>query len=256
VRLLEIWTAKARLRAAGQSADGRSDDDLAGQGRKLLVGTAESVEGLKVFGEAMENSRRTVVILKPREAYHAYRQMLHFYAVRNLLGFMQSHPQATLSSMQRSLASEKGRERHWVNLGGQLTRASDVDHLRADIRSGRLASWPAIHQAYDELWAAYLLEKQQHAYACLLELLGTGELTPRLWQCAIEEVVCTQEYVEKQVYQTRAKDYHNPFRQTTFRNAEEMQAVFGILDENSFVKLICNETVAMRELVEAVRRRG
>ena len=256
MRLLEIWTAKARLRVAGQSGDGRSDDDLAGQGRALLMGTAESVEGLEVLGEAMENSGRKVVILKPREAYHAYRQMLHFYAVRNLLGFVQSDPQATLSSMQRALASEKGRERHWVNLGGQLARASDVARLRADIRSGRLASWPAIHRAYDELWAAYPLEKQRHAYACLLGLLGAGELTPQLWQHALEEAVRTQEYVEEQVYQTRAKDYYNPFRQTTFRNAEEMQAVFGPLDQNSFVKLTRKETVAMRELVEAVRRRG
>jgi hypothetical protein len=62
--------------------------------------------------------------------------------------------------------------------------------------------------------------------------------------------------VEEQVYQTRAKDYHSPFRQITFRNAEEMHAVFGTLDQNSFVRLTRKETIAMRQLAEAVRRRG
>jgi hypothetical protein len=256
MRLLEIWTAKAHLRAAGRSADGRGDDDLAGQGRELLLGPAESVARLEVLGEVMENSRRNVVILKPREAYHAYRQMLHFYAMRNLLAFIESDAQATLRSMQQTLATAKGRQRHWVNLGGQLTPANDVDRLRADIRSGRLATWSAIHQAYDELWAAYPLEKQRHAYACLLDVLGTRELTPQLWHAALEQAVRTQEYVEEQVYQTRAKDYSNPFRQTTFRNAAEMQAVFGPLEQNSFVKQTRKETAALRELVDTVRRRG
>jgi len=256
MRLLELWTAKARLQAGGQSPDGLTDDALAAQGRESLLGAADGIAGLEVFGEGMENSRRNVVILKPREAYHAYRQMLHFYAVRTLLAFMESDPQATLHSMERSLTSEGERIRQWVNLGGQLVPAADVDRLREEVRSGRLSSWPAIHQAYDGLWAAYPLEKQRHAYACLLELLGASELTPQSWQHAIEEAVRTQEYVEEQVYRTRAKDYENRFRQTTFRNAGEMRAVFGDLDQNSFVRLTRKETAALRELAEAVCRRG
>jgi len=256
MRLLELWTAKARLQAGGQSPDDLPDGALAAQGRELLMAPPDGIAGLNVLGEAMENSRRKVVIRKPREAYHAYRQMLHFYAVRSLLGFMESDPQATLRSMQRSLASEGERIRQWVNLGGQLVPAGDVDRLRAEIRSGRLSSWPAIHQAYDDLWLAYPLQKQRHAYACLLEVLGVGELTPPLWHGAIDEAVRIQEYVEEQVYRSRVKDYKNPFRQTTFRNAEEMRAVFGDLDQNSFVRLTRKETAALRELAESVRRRG
>ena len=269
MRLLEQWTAKAHLRAAGQSSDDRDDAALADLGRQLLLGPAESTAGLEILGESMENSRRKVVVLKARQGYHAYRQMLQYYAARNLLDFMQRHPQATLASMREALAepAHKGRaaknssdpflrEKLWVNLGGQLARGSDVDGLRNDIRTGRLGSWPAIHQAYNELWAAYPLQKQRHAFACLLELLGAEELTPPLWNCLLDEAVATQQYVEKQVYETRAKDYRNPFRQITVRNAAEMQAVFGNLDQNSFVKLTRKETAAMQALVETVRRRG
>jgi hypothetical protein len=251
--LLEMWTAKASLRAVGNAAGGRSDEELASLGRQLLLGPAEETAGLEILGENMENSSRKVVIRKVRQAYHAYRQMIHYYAVRNLLEFIKADPQITLDAMHRALAGP--REKEWGNLGGQLMRTRDIDQLRADINAGRYDSWSAIHQTYDERWAAYPREKQQHAYACLLELLGSGELTAQLWNRALDELVCTQQYVEEQVYQTRAKDYRNPFRQTTFRNAEEMRAVFGNLDKNSFVKLTRKETAAMREQVEAARQR-
>ena len=81
---------------------------------------------MEVLGENMENSRRKVVIRKVREGYHAYRQMLHYYAVKNLLDYMAANPAATLDSMAEQLAGP--RERNWVNLGGQLVprpRSSD-----------------------------------------------------------------------------------------------------------------------------------
>lgn len=256
LRLLEIGTAGAHRRAAGQPAEACSADELARRGRDLLLGPAEAVAGLEVLGEAMENSSRKVVILKPRAAYHAYRQMLRFYAMRGMLAFLREHPHATLRAMQESLATGEERKRHWVNLGGQLVPEGDVDRLRAAIRSGRLATWTAIHEAYDALWANYPLEKQRHGYACLLELLGTRELTPQLWRQELDELVRTQEYVAEQIYQTRAKDYSNPFRQTTFRNAAEMEAVYGPLEQNGFVKQTRAETAALRDQVEAIRHRG
>ena len=44
------------------------------------------------------------------------------------------------------------------------------------------------------------------------------------------------------MYRTRKKDYENPFRQATYRNAEEMTAAIGTLEENSFVRQIRSET--------------
>ena len=43
----------------------------------------------------MEYSRRKVVILKARQAYHAYREMLHYYAVKNLLDYLEANPKPT-----------------------------------------------------------------------------------------------------------------------------------------------------------------
>jgi len=180
--------------------------------------------------------------------------MLQYYAVKNLLAYMEASPAAELEAMCDALAGR--REREWVNLGGQLTPAGDVEQLLADIKSGKLRSWGAIHEAYGALWQAYPFEKQRHAFACLLELLGVGRLTPELWRSALDEAVRTQEFIREQVYLTRKKDYDNPFRRTTFRDAEEMRAVVGTPEDNGFVKRVRQQTEAFRELVEAATQRG
>jgi hypothetical protein len=179
------------------------------------------------------------------------------------------------------------RERKWVNLGGQLAADPDVEALLAGIRAGQHHSWPQIHRAYDALWAAYPLQKQRHALATLLDLLGTespadrateplsrseesfadketarsareagvGQSLEAAWNAALDEAVRIQEYVRDQVFCTRQKDYTNRFRQTTFRNAAEMRAVVGTAEENSFVKQVRKETEEFKQLVESVKHR-
>jgi len=252
--LLEIWTAKAHLRRRGDALEGEAEDELAALGRELLLDGEDKTGGLEVLGENMENSRRKVVILKARGGYRAYRQMLQYYAVKNLLAYMKANPAANLKATCDALTGQ--REMDWVNLGGQLARAGAVDRLLGEIKSGKLGSWAEIHRAYDEVWQRYPLDKQHHAFACLRELLGVDRLPPDLWHSALDEAVRTQEFIREQVHLTRKKDYDNPFRRTTFRSAEEMRAVVGTPEDNGFVKQVREETQTFTGLVEAVKQRG
>ena len=254
MRLLEIWTAKARLRADGEAPDDRGDDELAEMGREVLTAEADRTDDLEVLGENMECSRRKVVIIKARWAYQAYREMLHYYAVRNLLAWMEADGEADLAAMCKTLRGR--RETNWVNVGGQLIPDGDLQDLLSGIKSGGLGDWGRIHEAYDALWRQYPSAKQRHAFATLLEILGADELTPSLWHDALEEAVRIQEYVAEQVYLTRKKDYDNPFRQATFAGAEEMEAVIGTPEDNSFVKQTREDTKAFRKVVAAGRKRG
>ena len=86
-RLLEIWTAKASLQKNGGSLNGQTEDELAATGRELLK-DKKNLSGLVVYGEKMEKSSRKAVILKPCEAYNAYGEMLIYYAVKNLMAYM------------------------------------------------------------------------------------------------------------------------------------------------------------------------
>lgn len=252
--LLEIWVAKADLRKRDIPEDNwPGEDKLAEAGKRLLSGSASGVNNLEVLGEHMENSRRKVLILKPYESYHAYGDMLFHYAMKNLLGYMSSKPKATFESMSEELQGERVRE--WVNLGGQLMTGADLDTLRSDIGKGQLKSWDAVHARYDHLWEKYHQDKQKHAFAILTFLKGEEKLTRSHWNEALKRAVSIQEYISDQVYLSRQKDYTNRFRMSTFRNAEEMSAALGTIDENSFIVQVRDETEELRKMVGKISGR-
>jgi len=252
-RLAE-WTAKAQLRAQGASPDGIAAGELVPAGHKLLAGPAEAVDALEVLAENVEKSSRKVLVHKPRAGYLAYRDMLLYYAMKNLLAYHAERPGATRASMCHELAGP--RQRTWVNLGGQLMSGDDLDRLKSDVKSGKLDTWPDIHAAYDQLWARYPLDKQRHALACLLAVLGADELTGELWARALDEAVRVQRYVRDQTYLSRKKDDDNPFRRMVYASDEQMKVVLGSAEDNSFVKQVRKETEDFERLVESVRARG
>jgi len=252
--LLETWAAKAALRERGQTADGMPAGELAALGRQLLASPPAEIDHLEVLAEATERSSRKVVVLRAGEGYLAYRDMLHYYAMKNLLDYLASDPRAGLSSMNQALAGPRCRE--WVNVGGQLARSDDLESLVLGIENGQYTSWDAIHGVFDAWWAKYPLDKQRHAYATLLELLGTESLSEGQWQAALDHAVEIQKYVAEATYRSRKKDHDDPFRRMTYETLEEMTAVLGSAEENSFVRMVNEETQRFIARVEEIRHRG
>jgi hypothetical protein len=253
-RLLEIWTAKASLRQKGTPGDLKDQNTLIKLGRELLAGKEEVVNSLEVLGENMENTKRKVQILKPYKAYNAFGDMLYYYAMKNLLEYMNSHPVADFSSMCKEL---KGvRQHEWVNLGGQIMQEKDLDKLRSDIGSGKLKTWDAIHDRYNKLWKKYPSDKQKHSFAILCELLETDSPTKAQWKEALKKAVDLQIYVCDQVYASRKKDYDNPFRRATFRNPDEMKAAIGTIDDNEFIVQVRKDTEDFKKFVKEITNRN
>jgi hypothetical protein len=253
-RLLEIWTAKARLIQQGKSIDTLNETDLIKLGKDLLSNNEVVVNKLEICGERLEKSKRKVVIIKTHRAYHAYADMLIYYAVKNLLEYMNSDNKITLDTMGKSLSSE--RKSNWTNLGGQLILTEDVDKLRNDIGKKKLKNWEDIHRRYDDLWKEYPHEKQKHAYVVLCDLFGTEKIDKGQWQKTLNKAINIQEFIRDQVYISRKKDYDNHFRQATFRNQEEMVATIGTIDDNSFIKQVREETDEFKKLVSKIAKRG
>ncbi len=248
-RLMEIWTA----RASSESKDLMDDNDLASLGRKLLTGDEDVIKGMEILGENMENSKRKVKILKTYEAYHAYGDILHNYAVKNLIAYMSTNPDSVFSDVVKNLKGKRYKE--WINLGGQIMKKDDVDTLRSDIGSGKLKTWAEIHKRYDRIWLRYPVDKQKHAFAVLCELYGIQDITPDQWKSALDKAVRIQEYICDQVYITRKKDYDNEFRKSTYRNMDEMIAAIGTVDENSFIIQVREETEDFMKLAESMKER-
>lgn len=253
-RLMEIWTAKAYLRKNSEPIEGKNDDEFSQIGMQLLAEKEDRIKNLEVLGEKMEKSHRKVLIFKVQQAYHAYGDMVHHYAVKNLLASMKDHPGATFTSISQILDGKRKKE--WVNVGGQLIRKKDVDDLRADVGSGRLNSWQKIHERYDDLWRQYPLEKQKHAFATLCNLLGTENITFQQWESSLNKSVEIQKFICEQVYISRKKDFDNLFRQATFRNADEMKAAVGSIENDSFVINVQKETEDFEKFVNEIKCRG
>ena len=243
--LLELWTGQAALRNSGTLTGQEPPEELANIGRELLTGDNGEVDKLEVLAENVENSHRKVVIIKPRQAYEAYRQMLHYYAVKELL-----------TDTQDDLfdAPSAPRQRQWVNLGGQLVAGPDVDALNESIRTGTLDSWKGVHKEYDRLWDQYPQTRRHHALATLLGLLGIEQLTDTAWADALDQAVIIQKYIAEQTHLTRKKDDDNPFRQITFDNPEQMRAVLGSADDNSFVTQVRQETEAFAKKAQQAQQ--
>jgi len=248
-RLLEIWTA----RASSESEGLRNDDDLARLGHKLLSGQEEVIDSMEILGEKMENSQRKVKILKTYKAYHAYGDMLHHYAVKNLMEYLNTDPDSGFSDMINNLKGKRCNE--WINLGGQIMKKDDLDTLRYDIGSGKLKTWDDIHKRYDEIWVKYPVDKQKHAFKILCELYGTEDFKNNHWKAALDKAVKIQEYICDQVYITREKDFNNKFRQATYRNMDEMKAAIGNVDENRFIIQVRNETEDFKKLAAEIKKR-
>ena len=84
--------------------------------------------------------------------------------------------------------------------------------------------------------------------------LRADALTPKQWDDALVEMLRIQEYIRDEVYRTRKKDYDNPFRQATFRNAEEMRSAIGTAEDNDFVRQVREETEHLARRIASMRK--
>ena len=253
-KLLEVWVAKAYLRSQGENPDQYEYYNLRDCGKNLLDNEPYTVEKLEILGENVEKGRRKVVIDKALKAYHAYGDMITYYAVKTTLRYLEAHPTKTIDDIVAKMRGK--RLRKWINLGGQTMPEEYVDQLRADIRDGVLNTWDEIHRRYDELWRDYLHEKLRHAYFALMFLYkdDADTLTPEMWQENLDKAVRIQHYICDQVYESRKKDYDNEIRSATFRNEAEKLAVVGRIDDVSFVKQIRKETESFVTLIQKYKK--
>ncbi|HPQ98442.1 MAG TPA: DUF4954 family protein [Saprospiraceae bacterium] len=176
----------------------------------------------------LENSKRTVRIVKVDEAKNAYREMLLFYAARVLNsgadGFDLNLPDA-VATMENS--------KKWINGGGLLFHEQQLDTLVRYIHDGEIQSWNAFHEATDNL--ANDFDEVNRQTACqVLNELGYQQ-AESVWIDQYELLV----KVRKRIHDSRSKDYRNKFRRITFATDAEWQAVYGDLEgEEQYQKIL------------------
>lgn len=246
-KLIELWVGKAWMKREGKSFEKMDDKAIRNVGKNLLDNEKETVKSLSVFGEHMEKSKRNVRIIKAYEAYHAYGDMLIYYAAKNMIEHLEDNPHETFAQMSEKL--ESVRQREWINFGGQLMQMSDYEELRNDIVEKKLNSWEAIHNRYNEIWTHYPIDKLRHAYLALRYVLGLDRLSLADFKGTLSKAIEIHQFICDNVYKSREKDYKNFFRKSTYRNEAEMHASLGDIEHNEFV-------LQMREENESFKNRA
>jgi hypothetical protein len=142
----------------------------------------------------------------------------------------------------------KARRVKWQNVGGQLIPVPVMKNFIKNIHSGKVKSWDDVHRFYKTNSELYAEQKFQHSFASLLEILkiNPASFDKKKFKSLIQQTLVTKEWMVKGIYNSRAKDHHNPFRKMVYENKKEMDSVLGKLEENNFIIQQIKEMKAFR----------
>ncbi len=220
--------------------------------RYLLENEQETLKECVVTVDFVERSNRPTKILRAVEAWYAYRDMLIWYGVSTLAEYLD-----TLNEEEKSTVfsrfSVKNSQTPWINAGGQLIREDHFDSIRQKIVNGELKNWQEIHSEYDFYWSRYAFDRAENAYGILCTLAETETLSAEQWNTYLDSAVNLRKYIEEQIYFTKKKDYTNRFRDITYRNQAERDAVLGQVEDNGFIREAKADTAAFLKLFARVR---
>ena len=247
--LLRKFTANAYAKKNGLDIP---DDQLISTGEALLNDPSVDFKQLEVLATGFENGIRPVQIVKIKEAYDIYKQLIVYYGTTQILSLMKGEKK-NFNEVKNILRSESGRN-HWVNIGSQLIPEETFKGFIKRIHSGEINSWEEVHKFYQEQSETYPLEKSQHAYASLLDFLhiDSKDFTESQFNDLLQQALTIKEWMVKNIYDSRAKDYTNQFRKITYDSQEEMDEVVGKLDENQFIIQQEKELKELRKLVSQI----
>jgi hypothetical protein len=235
--LLQRFTAQAHIRTIPGRTPKYTDDELLSLGRQLLEGPSDAIDQLEILAEGFENGERKVRLIKVQQAYSIFKELIAWYAATQFTSYIRDTAIGSYEDLQPLLPSSLTLNK-WVNAGGQLIRESELQRLIQQIKNGKVKDWRQVHQFYTTQGGNYSKDKLQHALAALKQVHGIN--LRRSSKTALRELlqqgVATKEWMTKGIYDSRAKDYTNPFRKMVYNSQEEMNVVVGSLQDNSFIR--------------------
>lgn len=219
---------------------------------KLLNTLEPNEEGIAETS-GFENTSRATEIIKVPQAVALFAELIRYYGTMQLLHHFVHNKFSSFDAFKKTLSAKILRSQ-WLNIGGQLMQQGEVDALKRNIKSGKIKSWEEVHAYYITQGENYPKDKLYHAYTSLLEILS---ITPRQFTAdffidLLQKAVETKSWMCKEIYESRAKDYSNPFRKMVYDTTEEMNKVVGSLEDNSFIQQQTGKLDEFKKQVKSV----
>jgi len=235
--LIEILTAKA-YHTKKKNNGIFTNEQLQNIGRELLIDiNNNALQNLEVIADDFENTKRKVIIIKSKEAYFLFKELIFYYAVEQIISFAQHQGGFKIDELLSTIQKPYNQST-WMNVGGQLMLAEEIEKLKQNIKNGNIKSWDEVHVFYQQQAQQYPQQKLVHAIhtASIVNKIDIQNINSTIIQNWIHQSIKTKEWMTKNIYKSRAKDYENPFRKMVYTSDEEMNAVVGKIEDNSFIQ--------------------
>ena len=208
------------------------------------------------FATGFENSERKTEILKVPQVINLFKELISFYGINELITHIKLNKFSSFEEFKKSIPVKIQRAK-WINMGGQLMTIPDVDKLKTDIKRNKINSWSQVHDYYRQKGTDYVKDKLIHAYTSLLEIenITSKQFTCNVFIELLEKSIATKTWMGKGIYESRAKDYTNPFRKMVYDNKDEMNAIIGKIEDNRFIQEQLAETDKYRKAVKGIIKR-
>lgn len=212
-----------------------ADSVLMQAGEIILENSSAELRSLTVTSSIFENSSRSVCIVKPKEAFTIYKNLILYYGMKQVIDFIIHNNIHSFETLINALPKTSTRQ-HWKNIGGQLLPETSFEILLKNIQEGIISSWDEVHAFYEQNGNVYAEQKLQHAYSSLLELLKVENLDKLQFKKLLVQTLDIKKWMVQNIYESRAKDYQSSFRKMIYDNEQEMENVIGSLEENVFIR--------------------
>lgn len=203
-------------------------------------------------GQCMKKHGATII--KAANGYKEYRKIVKYFAVRSIAQFCDRNNITSFTKEMISPLKKLPLYTSWENVGGQIIPKELLTRLFNDIKAKKINNWQEVHTFYD--YCAEHYEEFKVRYATyLLEFLYSQPITDFssvIFKDIKTDVIAVSNYMYDNSIASRQKDYDDYFRSITYESKDEMLAVVGKIEENSFLKELKQSTVAFNERLETL----
>jgi Domain of unknown function (DUF4954) len=206
--------------------------------------------------EGIENSHRPTEVVKVKQVIDLFTELIAYYGTIELIKHIKNNKFSSFDEFKKSIPAKLSRT-EWKNIGGQLISVADVNKLKQSIKTNKINTWSEVHDFYREEGDRYEKNKLIHAYTSLFEIenITSRQFTPAYFKVLLERSIVTKTWMTKGMYESREKDYTNPFRKMVYETKEEMEAVVGKIEDNQFIQDQFAELEAFKKTAKSLIRK-